>query len=193
MGCDECSNWYHLLCLGLKRSPPKKKTWSCPSCKVSSSYTVIETEGDGRCLFRSVVTALNPQLQVVERDQHGRILDWNSRVQETLMADDIRNQAVQYLVTHQDEYHHLEGEGVNADLPDNVRYTSLMHRMEAMMQPTTMAGELEISALSKACSVQIVVHSTSNVVHGNEFENVVHIKFTQISGAVGHYECLIPK
>nr|XP_047144212.1 uncharacterized protein LOC124817832 [Hydra vulgaris] len=33
VGCDRCDNWYHPICIGLKRLP-KDKTWYCKQCAI---------------------------------------------------------------------------------------------------------------------------------------------------------------
>ena len=190
--CDACDAWFHQSCLNMKRKPRKGKEFKCAACIEQSQWRVIPVEGDGRCFFRSIATAENPCLQNAERDVHGRIGSFHLRLQETNRADELRQETITYMVHHLQEYSHL-GEGVNSDMPRNDHYNSVEERIMAMREPTTMPGEIEISAIAKACSIRIVVHASSQVVYGQQFDKVVHVKYTQLRPAVGHYECMIAK
>jgi hypothetical protein len=53
---------------------------------------IINVSGDGRCLFRSLVTAMNPKLHTAHRDEHGNILSPVLAIFEKSSADCLRAQ-----------------------------------------------------------------------------------------------------
>lgn len=135
----------------------------------------------------------NVQWQEAARNQFGAVIDAQMQLEETVCADRLRNETVQYMISHMVDYMHLDGEGVNADMPPNVKYQSLAHRMQSMMLCSTMPGEIEISALSNVMSCNIEVHGQTQkpLVYGH-FDSKVSVKYTEIGLAVGHYEFLRP-
>ncbi|XP_069085359.1 transcription initiation factor TFIID subunit 3 isoform X2 [Pleurodeles waltl] len=34
IGCDDCDDWYHWPCVGIKNPPPEEAEWFCPKCAV---------------------------------------------------------------------------------------------------------------------------------------------------------------
>ena len=64
ISCDKCCKWFHFSCAGVKRS---LKQWQCVECEEMSRSRIVAVAGDGRCFFRSLATAMNPQLQVEDR------------------------------------------------------------------------------------------------------------------------------
>merc|ERR1719270_1840722 len=32
IGCDECDDWYHWVCVGIQQEPAGNQIWICPQC-----------------------------------------------------------------------------------------------------------------------------------------------------------------
>ena len=82
------------------------------------------TKGDGRCFFRAIVIALNPDLQASERNPvTGEILDELKTIQETARADNLRSMAI----LHMCQNLHMEpcGAELSADMPEHLRFQTV--------------------------------------------------------------------
>ncbi|ESO88899.1 hypothetical protein LOTGIDRAFT_125429, partial [Lottia gigantea] len=33
IGCDECPDWYHWVCVNIVQEPPEDDEWFCPRCR----------------------------------------------------------------------------------------------------------------------------------------------------------------
>ena len=189
-----CEKWFHVICLGLKRCPPKNKPFNCVLCVINTRFVTIKAEGDGRCFFRSVVISSNANLQTANRDPFGCITDSEMQLQETILADALRQEVVKYMLANIADYSQL-GEGINADMPNGRKFTSLMDRINSMLTPTTMAGELEISALANSRKLCIEVYSNTSkpLTYGAKGGAECCLKYTELAPGVGHYDCLVPK
>ena len=120
------------------------------------SRSVYCTKPDDRCFFRSVVVALEPTLQV-DRDNgslHSPIL----MLQETCKADALRSNVIEHCLQQYDSLSDLmTGGGLNADMPSHIRYTCLHDRLNAMADPTSTVGELEISQTAEVLNKTIKI------------------------------------
>lgn len=168
-------------------APPLSATDSC-----SSGLRSVPTQGDGRCFFRAIAIALNPDLQTCERHPlTGEILDEVKRLHETARADNLRTMTI----SHMCENLHLEPSAaeLNADMPQRLRFQTVAERILHMSNPKSMVGELEIQATAAALkrAVHVIIDGTGHVSKYNETaqcdERPVAVKFIP-NGDSGHYE-----
>ena len=85
--------------------------------------TVMKTEADGRCLFRSLVIGNHKQLQQTERDGSGRVVDNVLCLQEKTKSDALRTETLQFMIYHVSDYDDLDQTTINADMPSHLRYS----------------------------------------------------------------------
>ena len=170
---------------------PLSETIDLSPCE---SHSVYSTKPDGRCFFRSVVVALEPTLQV-DRDNgslHSPIL----MLQETCKASALRSNVIEHCLQQYDSLSDLmTGDGLNADMPSHIRYTCLHDRLNAMADPTSMVGELEISQTAEVLNktIKIVNKDSDNVLtYGEEFADPMPISllYTPLGDCAGHYDTL---
>ncbi|KAK7480342.1 hypothetical protein BaRGS_00028389 [Batillaria attramentaria] len=161
-------------------------------------YSVIRTNPDGRCFFRSVCIGLDKRLQRAERDENGFVTDPVLKVQEQLAADELRAKTVNYVCEHVDEYNDMQADALNADMPTGVRFTSIMDRISAMATPTTPVGELEISCTAHVLQrpISVCYGRTGRVfVYQTEFAGAntdpVKVIYRSFGDNAGHYDCLV--
>ena len=156
---------------------------------------VIQTSGDGRCLFRSLVIAVDPKLQTAERNEYGELTSPVLNVSEKSQADGLRAKVINSMCNSFDEYKNLDIEVINGDLPTWLRYQSMEDRIAAMSNPSTMPGELEISVTSKVLERQIVILNSDNRVvqrYGRHMlPNPLIAQYTSVGQDVGHYSCVL--
>ena len=87
-------------------------------------------------------------------------------LQETCKADALRSNVIEHCLQQYDSLSDLmTGEGLNADMPSHIRYC-LHDRLNAMADPRSMVGELEISQTAE------VLNKTINIVN-KDSDNVV--------------------
>ncbi|KAK7478675.1 hypothetical protein BaRGS_00030060 [Batillaria attramentaria] len=173
---------------------------SSASCQrfEASELKVIQTSGDGRCLFRSLVIGMDSRLQIADRNKHGILNSPVLNVTEKSQADGLRARVIEFMCDNYDEYKNLElqePETLNADLPTWLRYSSMEDRIAAMADPLSMPGELEITATSKLLNRQIVVLNSDNTVvqrYGTDtLTNALVVQYTSVGQDVGHYNCVL--
>ena len=114
--------------------------------------------------FRNVVVALEPTLQV-DRD-NGSLPSPILILQETCKADALRSNVIEYCLQQYDSLSDLiTGDGLNADMPSHIRYTCLHDRLNAMADPRSMVGGLEISQIAEVLNktIKIVNKDSDNV------------------------------
>ena len=100
----------------------------------------IPTKVYGRCFFRSVAIGLDGSLQSAQRDQTtGEIVDKLAFLSETAQADNLRARAVAHMCQTgniaQDEAE------LSADIPPNLKFQTLIDRIEHMSNPVSMIEE----------------------------------------------------
>ena len=86
-------------------------------------------------------------------------------------------------------------DGLNADMPSHIRYTCLHDRLNAMADPRSMVGELEISQTAEVLNktIKIVNKDSDNVlIYGEEFADLMPISllYTPLGKCAGHYDTL---
>lgn len=90
------------------------------------SGRVVRVEGDGRCLFRSLATCRNDQLQKAHRDEFGCPLRHVDSLLETELADDLRHRVVQLMKENAHFYSQLAKAIVNADQVGGRKVSALL-------------------------------------------------------------------
>ncbi|GFN85011.1 LOW QUALITY PROTEIN: hypothetical protein PoB_001151700 [Plakobranchus ocellatus] len=122
---------------------------------------VVRVEGDGRCLFRSLVTAEYPPLHITWRDEFGRPVNRELAEMETTRADQLRARVVSIMTDNMHFYSQLERGVINADQPMPSNYQRFKDRLLAMSNPSTMPGDLELNAVAMVMERQILVLDTN--------------------------------
>uniref|UniRef100_UPI0035902D71 uncharacterized protein n=1 Tax=Myxine glutinosa TaxID=7769 RepID=UPI0035902D71 len=170
-----------------------------PSPSPSSSdngMQVIPTSGDGRCFFRSLIIGMDSKLQTAERSEHGSLRNQVLEMFEKSQADGLRANVIAHMCENYDDFKDLDVETINADLPRWLRYSSMEHRIDAMSDPLSLPGKLEITATSKVLQKQIIVYNWDNVVvqrYGDvdRHHQPLMVQFTSVGQDVGHYNCIV--
>ena len=138
---------------------------------------MYSTKPDGRCFFRSIVVALEPTLQV-DRD-NGSLPSPILMLQETCKANALRRNVSEHCLQQYDSVSDLmTGDGLNAGMSSHIRYTCLHDRLNAMADPRSMVGELEISQTTEVLNktIKIVNKDSDNVLtYGEEFADPMPI------------------
>ncbi|XP_005098305.1 uncharacterized protein LOC101853460 [Aplysia californica] len=161
------------------------------------SGIVVRVEGDGRCLFRSLVTDMSSTLQTARRDEYGRPVRREEEEKETASADDLRARVVRLMRDNLHFYSQLEGGVLNADQPRPLSYQRFLDRLEAMARPGTMPGDLELNAVAMVLERPILVLNTDLrriTVYGQErFPQmpVLAVRYTRLVADVGHYDAVL--
>ena len=157
----------------------------------------IPSKGDGRCFFRSVAISLDASLQSAERDQKtGEIVDKLASLSETAQVVKLRSRAVTHMCqtgnVAQDEA------PLSADMPPNLKFKTLIDRIEHMSNPLSMIGEQEVKATAEVVgrNIHVIIEghsSRSNVMYrgcdGDDLPPIL-VKYTP-NGDAGHYEAII--
>ena len=170
---------------------PLSETIDLSPCEGRSVYS---TKPDGRCFFRSVVVALEPTLQV-DRD-NGSLPSPILMLQETCKANALRRNVIEHCLQQYDSLSDLmTGDGLNADMSSHIRYTCLHDRLNAMADPRSMVGELEISQTTEVLNktIKFVNKDSDNVLtYGEEFAEPMPISllYTPLGNCAGHYDTL---
>ncbi|CAL1530906.1 unnamed protein product [Lymnaea stagnalis] len=158
---------------------------------------VVRVEGDGRCLFRSLVTAGCPKLQTSRRDEFGRPERLNDADEETVKADELRALVVRLMKDNLHFYSQLEKGVINADQPVTGNYQKFHDRLEAMSNNHTMPGELELNAAAMVLERMIFVLNTDLVLittYGQDRypqSKPLAVRFTRLGPDVGHYDAVV--
>ena len=167
------------------------------STVVPHDFKVIFTNGDGRCLFRSLVIGMDAKLQTVKRDANGHAVDAQLKSLEEAKPDSLRKSLVGYMNDNIQSYSRLEINVTNADLPSWLRFTSIEDRIRAMADPKTMPGELELIATSNVLRKRfIVLDQEKQVLAEYRVDNfqdsqLLFVEFKSVGSDVGHYNCLV--
>ena len=163
----------------------------------STHHSVIRTNADGRCFFRSLAIGVNKNLQLCKRDAHGLPTDVMLKVYEVAQSDSIRSAMIQEMCCNFKEYENLDHTSINADLPPHVRYNSIEDRITSMANATEMVGEIEIIAVTKALQQGVNVHMAggSVITYGDQFKTKppLSVLFSTLAEDVGHYDYLQPQ
>ena len=48
IGCDECDDWYHWICVGIQQEPADNQDWFCPRCVQKKTSMYIERKTPGK-------------------------------------------------------------------------------------------------------------------------------------------------
>ncbi|KAL8585211.1 hypothetical protein ACOMHN_013226 [Nucella lapillus] len=169
---------------------------SAATCSSGLCRSTVPTKGDGRCFFRAVVIALNPDLQASERNPvTGEILDELKAIQETAGADNIRSM----VISHMCQNLHMEpcAAELSADMPERIRFHTVAERILHMSDPQSMVGELEIQSTAAVLnrSVHVIVDGNDRVFKYNDSAQCAKgpliVKFTP-HGEAGHYQGMMP-
>lgn len=158
---------------------------------------VVKVEGDGRCLFRSLVTADHAPLQLSWRDEFGRPVNRDLAELETTRADELRSRVVAIMSDNMHFYSQLERGIINADQPSDGNYQRFLDRLRAMSEPSTMPGDLELNAVAMVMERQILVLDTNLAIitsygHDRFPQSVpLAVRYTRLVADVGHYDAVI--
>ncbi|GFR98888.1 hypothetical protein ElyMa_004513500 [Elysia marginata] len=158
---------------------------------------VVRVEGDGRCLFRSLVTAECPPLMQAWRDEYGRPVNRELSELETARADQLRARVVTIMSDNMHFYSQLEKSIINADQPSACNYQRFLDRLRAMSEPSTMPGDLELNAVAMVMERQILVLDTNLVIitsygHDRFPQSLpLAVRYTRLVPDVGHYDAVI--
>jgi hypothetical protein len=165
------------------------------SAPTTKSRTVIETNPDGRCFFRSLAVGMsqNSHLQTAERNVDGLCTSLVPRTYEESQADTLRAKTVGYMRENISTYMDIDSARVNADLPSGLRYDSIHDRIAAMADPTTMVGEIEIVAASHCLQRPIRIQSEHQFLnYGEQYHGApLEVRYTKEKDDCGHYDCII--
>ena len=97
---------------------------------------------------------------------------------------------------HANDFSMLDGEALNADLPQRIRYSSLNDRILDIAIPTTMPGEMEIVCLAKVLQTPIHVVGEDNMFISRYGDDAIGnspltVRYRRVGEDVGHYDCLL--
>jgi hypothetical protein len=156
-----------------------------------NSTTVINTLPDGRCFFRSLVIAMNKELQD-PRKQTGELLDPMKAIKETAKADNLRANMITQMCNLTVE---PGSASLSADMPHGTVYRTLAERILAMSDPNSMVGELEIQSTSTFLQREIHVYVGTQIIKygseiGQKLDVPLKVKYTPFDDA-GHYESIV--
>lgn len=161
----------------------------------NDDFTTIHVQGDGRCLFRSIVVGLHDKLVNCPRTADGKPADTLTNIFETIKADELRAKVILYMSDHIKQYSDITGDAVNADLPERLRFSTVFERVQAMANPTAFVGELEISVVCEVLSRPLWILNKDRAVISMYGEpnrsEPIFVQFESIGENVGHYDCLI--
>ncbi|XP_059159337.1 uncharacterized protein LOC131943316 [Physella acuta] len=152
---------------------------------------VICVEKDGRCMFRSLVTASISLFQFGRRDESGRPQREHDAELETCLADEFRKAVVKMMKDNLHLYSQLEQEIINANQPKLTNYLQFKDRLEDM------PGDLELNAAAMVLERQIVVLDTdlkAITSYGQDQfpeSSPLAIRFTRLGPDFGHYDAVI--
>jgi len=136
---------------------------------------------------------MDRRLQNADRDEHGRLLNQVLNAVETSKADGLCTQVITFMCENYSDYENPGLNVVNSSMPVHLR--SVDERLIAMIDPKCLPGELEIIATSKVLRKQIVHVLGENDQHikpyGDDSNNKVFVRFTNIGNDVGHYDCVL--
>ncbi|MEW8542637.1 MAG: hypothetical protein AB2693_03805 [Candidatus Thiodiazotropha sp.] len=162
-----------------------------------SEMKTVPAVGDGRCLFRSLIIGMDQNLQLCQRDEDGRPTNLTLAIRERSQSDELRARVISYMCENIDDYSVLEGDAINADLPQRLHYSSVNDRILAMADPLAMPGELELISTAKVLHRPIFVVNIDGVVishydiNGSLGDAPLYVQFESVGEDVGHYDCLI--
>ena len=167
-------------------------------CLALPGQSVIQTNPDGRCFFRSIVVGKDLTLQEADRDENDLLLDHNLRLKEQIKSDMLRSQMTQHMIENMQEYIPLQG-SVNVDMPmtSGQHFQSLEERICHMTNPKAAVGELEILATSRVLKqpIHVVMGSDGRVskYSENAFQGVepAVVLYKSFGDNSGHYDCII--
>ena len=169
----------------------------CDENRIDSTRTkVVLASSDGRCLFRSLVIGMDPTLQSCERDEDGKPTDVLLQIRERSKSDALRVQLITYMCEHANDFSMLDGEVLNADLPQRIRYSSLNDRILDNAIPTTMPEEMEIVCLAKVLKNLIHVVGEDDMFISRYGDDAIGnspltVRYRRVGEDVGHYDCLL--
>ena len=156
---------------------------------------VIQTVGDGRCLFRSLIIGMDTKLQMADRNELGMLTSPILSMKERSLADGLRAKMVDYMCDNYNSYSELDVETINGDLPPWLHYSSMEDRIAAIADPLSLPGELELTATSNVLNIPIVVFNNKNEVvqrYGKDTSaDALMVQFMSVGQDVGHYNCVL--
>ena len=71
---------------------------------------------------------------------------------------------ISFMFENYEDYQHLDVEIINVDVPPHIHYNSMDDRIAAMAEPTSLLGEIEITATTKVLWKRIVEMNANNEV-----------------------------
>ena len=186
--------------LSISSAPPinSPSDSNSPLGPVSSGNKTIPVIGDGRCFFRSIAIALNPEFQSCKRNlDTGEIENRMTALHETAIADNLRSNVVAHMCKNVPQHSSQPTALLNADMPENLKFKTLPERILHMSSPQSMVGELEIKSTAEFLDRPVHVAITgSDYIAKYEPENVscskspLTVKYTP-HGDAGHYEAQV--
>ena len=48
IGCDECDDWYHWMCVGIQQEPADNQDWFCPRCVAKKAGMYLDRKTPGK-------------------------------------------------------------------------------------------------------------------------------------------------
>ena len=160
----------------------------------------METNGDGRCFFRSVAIATYAELREASRDDMGRPVDPTLQFMETNFADQMRSSLIVFMTKNLDTYSNLSPAVINSDLPPHFQLecNSMLDRLKIVSVNEACVGELEVLATAEMLEKTIIVVNEDgstimayNDVYGRRMDKIVMIRFVQGEENAGHYQAVI--
>jgi hypothetical protein len=136
-----------IFCSQLASPAAKSLTGQCQES--DASEYIIQTFGDGRCLFRCAAIALSHELQTAERTILGYPRDSSLRSAEERKADELRRDVVRLLRMNESVLDKTS-QDLKFLLDDKIgnEFTSMAERIETVAEETGYVGYLEILALA---------------------------------------------
>ena len=173
LDCGSPSDPVQMTGDGGPSSPVQRLHCASPSDQAQGSVdnrSMLQINSNKGCFSRSVAIGLDGSLQLAHRDQTtGEIVYKLASFSETAQADNLRALAVHTCV-RQVIVHAQDEAALSADMPPNLKFKTLIDRIEHMSNPLSMIGEQEVKATAKVVGRNILViiegHSSlSNVMY----------------------------
>ena len=104
---------------------------------------------------------------------------------------------ISFMFENYEDYQHIDVEIIiNVDVPPQILYNSMDDCIAAMAEPTSLLGEIEITATTKVLWKRIVVMNANNEViqtYGEDIFPSLIVQFINIGQDVGHYNCILSR
>ncbi|KAK7095676.1 hypothetical protein V1264_005052 [Littorina saxatilis] len=156
--------------------------------------TVIQTNPDGRCFFRSIVIGNTPAFQTAERDGNGLPSECHTKIQEQIQADALRQKMTSHMLSNIEGFREVSA-AINFDMPSSFAFFSLEERILHMAHSTASVGDMDISATSEVLQqpIHIINAESGNVLKYNDdsLAQPVTLLYSPHGDNAGHYDCVL--